>query len=109
MTDMSLLDESRQSIVQEVLDGTRSSILNRDQMDRLRFAESVAAQANKLVPIRNNLEVSAKVQAYLNQQTLKRPTVKINEQLKRQITKMISMRMEDGSEEEESASDFSSD
>jgi len=49
------------------------------------------------------------VQAYLNKKQKDQPKVKINESLQRQITKMISMRLEELSEEERSDSNYSED
>ena len=43
MTDMTLLDESRISVVQDLLDSKPQLILNKNQLDKLKFAELLAA------------------------------------------------------------------
>lgn len=59
--DHSMRDESRPSIVADLLDSRKQSILSQAQIDKLKFCEDISAKANQLKPISSNHKVSEKV------------------------------------------------
>lgn len=63
--EVSVVFEDRPSIVQELLDSKKQQILSKEQLDRIKFCDMVAAQAKNLVPGTRQLEASAKVKAML--------------------------------------------
>jgi hypothetical protein len=93
--------------VQELYEGTENTILRKNQISQLAFAEQLAAQANKLKPIkaRDPTKASDKVKEYLQKKAEQDKVVKINPGMKRQITKMLSQRIEFSSSESDSSSD----
>ena len=93
--DQSMRDESRPSIVADLLDSKKQTILSSSQIQRLKFCEEIQAQANQLKPINTTHKVSAKVQNFLQESHKSNQSVKLNESMKRQISKMISQRLID--------------
>lgn len=105
--DQSMRDEARPSIVADLLDSKKQTILSESQIQRLKFCEEIQAQANQLKPINTTHKVSAKVQNFLQESHKSNQSVKLNESMKRQISKMISQRLIDNGDSQDEEDDDS--
>ena len=104
-----LESQPRASVVADLLETNNESILSQAQLAKLKFTEQISHQANNLVPVgsRQTGKISAKVAQYLQKKEEENVRVKINPGLRRQITKMISVRLELNSDDFEDSSEES--